>query len=86
MESIYTLFAHVTEHPDFAGGTIWTREDVADAIFTPDEGWDEVPDSATAAVTDDMLRQSQGILEAYIFEGGYSWREALKDNIEIPAA
>jgi hypothetical protein len=88
-ESIHALFQRVTEHPDFAGGTIFTRADVADALFMPDDGWGgwstSVPDEASIArVTEDMLIDAAEIIDDYIFGGPYSWREALRDNIDTP--
>ena len=73
-ESIHDLFTKVREHPDFAGGTVFVREDVATALDVPAE-----------SVTPAMLMDAQKIIENYIFGGIYGWTEALADNIEIPA-
>lgn len=84
MESIHELMQRVREHPDFAGGTVFVREDVAYALFG-DEA-DEDPDlepEIVARVTDAMLQESQKVIEHWIFEGVYGWDEAMRDNIEV---
>ena len=84
--SIHDLFAQVREHPDFAGGTIFTREDVAYALFAgEDDDVEDVTPEMLAKVTDDHLRQSQNVMSNYIFEGSYSWSEAMRDCIEVSA-
>lgn len=85
MESIHDLFQKVREHPDFAGGTVFTREDVAEALM---RGHDDPRYDAAdlkmkaAALTADQLHQSDKAIENYIFQGAYSWTEAIQDNVE----
>lgn len=57
-EDINELFDRVRKHPDYAGGTIWTREDVADALFEPPGGWGEERPTAAdiARVTPEMAK------------------------------
>lgn len=82
LPSIHDLFDAVRNHPDFAGGTVWTRTDVADALAGAEEfeTFGATPEQV-AAVTVEQLRESIKTLENYIFEGIYSWDEAIRDNV-----
>lgn len=79
MESIHELFRQVEQHPDFAGGTVFVREDVFDAIFARDG----VAEYRPEMVTDDILEQSRRIINNFIFEGIYTWADALSENMEV---
>lgn len=84
-ESIHELFAKVRKHPEYAGGTIFIREDIAEALFEPEGGWGSGPtDEDVAKVTEEMRKQAISIIGAFIFEGAYSWADALRDNIVRP--
>ena len=74
---IHTLFRKVREHPDFAGGTIWTREDLAGALF------DELTEETIAQITPEQLEVARDVTESWLFEGAYGWDEAMLDNVPL---
>ena len=68
---------------DFAGGTVWTSTDVAQALYHPDQ--DEEPtDEEIDSITPEQLSQAAETMESYIFNGTYSWLEAMQDNVDGP--
>jgi len=85
-DDIYTLYHKVTQHPDFAGGAIFTRAHVAYALFAPDDGWrntsplDDPDHPAIAKVTEEMLVWSPDAFSDSIFASDYNWVEYLQDN------
>lgn len=83
-ETVYDLWAKVQEHPDFAGGTIFTREDVAHALMGPDAELTELPGpDDIARVTEENMRTARDTIDNLIFAGvGYSWSEALRENLD----
>lgn len=84
-ESIYDLWRRIASHPDFAGGTIFTRDDVAAALFNndADDPLNVTPEQV-AQVTDDMVRQARRVTDNWIgADGGYSWAEAIQDLVEL---
>lgn len=92
--NIHDLFKVVKDHPDFAGGAIFTREDVAGVLFEPDGGWEDddpgdpaegssVPHDLVAKVTPADLISAQEAIEAFIFEGSYTWRDAISDRVKF---
>lgn len=81
---LHDLWRAVTEHPDFAGGRIWIREDIAVALYNSqaEYPWDVSPEQH-AAVTDDMVCQSRRVIDNWIdADGGYGWMDAMQDLIE----
>lgn len=72
--SIHDLFAAVRNHPDFAGGTVFTRDDVAGALEI-DEG----------QVTPEMLGEAADTIGRWLEGGSYGWHEALRDHVSRPA-
>lgn len=85
MESIHELFGRIREHPDFCGGTVFTTEDVAEAIFEPEDGWggEKWPEDEKHRITPEIQSQAIHLIDSYIFNGAYSWRDALRENIEV---
>jgi hypothetical protein len=79
---IHTLFRAVKEHPDFAGGTIFTRDDVAHALYDDDGDVCAPPEEARARVTEAQMIESAEVIEAWIFNHSYDWTEAMRDLIE----
>lgn len=86
MEDIHDLFEKVRNHPDFAGGTIFTREDVAVALFEPEAGWSldkDITGDMLARVTPKVLKEAERVIYNWIFDGSYDWAEALRNNVSI---
>ena len=84
MADIYELWEELRNHPDFAGGAVFTRQDVAHAFFMPEGDLEILPTpEQVASITDKMLRQSRTTIDSYIFWGTYSWTEALRDNVDF---
>ena len=73
MENIHDLFSQVREHPDFAGGTVFVRDDVADALHIQ-----------AHEITDEQMYEARKAIENYIFNGAYSWTDALRDCLPGP--
>lgn len=87
-DDIHELFEQVRSHPDYAGGTIWTREDVAEALFVPEESWGEVrpSEAEVAQVSQEAAARAASVLHDWIFEAIYSWREAIRDFAKVAPA
>jgi len=68
-ELIHDAFDRLCEHPDFAGGAIFTREDVAHALFEPADGGNGrgPTDEDIARVTDDIVEQAVSVIHDYIW-------------------
>lgn len=80
--SIPELWSEISSHPDFAGGTVFTRDDVAEVAFEPEDGWDEDAAVPVDAVTPRMLELSVDAIDNFIFSGAWSWRDAVRENID----
>ncbi len=78
VEDVHLLFAKVRSHPDFAGGTIFTRSDIASALCA-DDG--EPSSEQVAALTDEVREAAEQILADFIFASPYTWRQALRDSL-----
>lgn len=82
--SIHDEFARVRNHPDFAGGAVWSTQDVADALLARDADFEtEAGDAST--VTEEQREQSIKAMEHYIFSGIYGWDDAMRDNVDAPS-
>lgn len=88
-EPILDLWKKVREHPDYAGGTIFIRDDLAAALKmhrAPEEDWfagmDDISEEEVGAVTDEEMAASRSITDNYLANSGYSWYEAIADNID----
>lgn len=82
--SIHDLFQAVREHPDYAGGTVFTREDVAGAVFGDDDG-DYTP-ADVERVTPAMLAEAAKVIENWIMgDSVYTWSDALRENVTVEA-
>lgn len=79
-EDIHALFARVREHRDFAGGAIFTREDVAFALSA---GHADPTPAQLASVTAEMRAYAEEILGHYIFASPDRWREALRHYLAV---
>lgn len=83
-ETIDELWQRIREHPDFAGGTVFTREDVADVIYEPKEGWAgrRAPSELVDGLTDAQIAAAVEAIRSFLFEPLiYTWREALRENV-----
>jgi hypothetical protein len=79
---IYDLWEAVQKHPDFAGGAVFTREQVAHALFEPDGLWpDPARPESVARVTEEILHSARVTTEAYIHRQIYTWQEAIRENV-----
>lgn len=82
--SIHDLFQAVREHPDYAGGTVFTREDVAGAVFGDDDG--EYTPADVERVTPAMLAEAAKVIENWIMgDSVYTWSDALRENVTVEA-
>jgi len=65
MGDIHDLFQKVCKHPDFAGGTIWTRGDLRNAL--------------KREPTEMEMSAAINLTESYLFSGSYlfSWDEVI---------
>jgi len=81
MPDIYKLWEQIENHPDFAGGALFTRDSVAQACFDIEPG-EETPEDI-ARVTESMMEHSRMTIESYVFSSTYTWMEALKDNVPV---
>jgi hypothetical protein len=79
MDRISSLWAKICSHPDFAGGTVFTREDVAKTLYGEFET-DEQEREAAAAVTDDQLGIAQAFSDDY-FDAS-EWFELLRAEFD----
>lgn len=85
MSDIRELWSEIQSHPDYCGGTVFTREDVADVLFEPEDGWDDGPTpDDVARVTDAMQSQAIDAIDAYVFAGAWTWRDALREVVDLP--
>lgn len=73
------LFARVRSHPRFVVGTIFIHEDIAAALF--DVPVEDVTEEQLAAVGEKEVACARDAIRALIFEGPYSWREAIRDAV-----
>lgn len=81
-QDIRDLWHAIQAHPDFAGGTVFTREDVAEVAFEPEDGWEEDAALPLEEVTPRMLELSVDAIDNFIFSGAWSWRDAVRENID----
>jgi len=86
--TIFELWMQVVNHPDYAGGTVFTRTDVADALFEPDGGWPEgrPNESDVARVTESMRKQADHLIWTYLFDGLWDWREEMREYVRDETA
>ena len=77
-DSIHDLFRKVQEHPDYAGGAIFVREDVATGLHP----WEDPTPELVASITDEQLEQAKTTINSYIFNGTYTWATAIFENVE----
>jgi hypothetical protein len=86
METILSLWLQICNHPEFAGGTVFTRTDVALALAdkAPREWSDEEERAATAAVTEEQLGIAQAFSDDY-FDAAM-WYELLRSRFEDEAS
>jgi hypothetical protein len=82
METISSLWLQIYNHPAFAGGTVFTRTDVALALANkaPREWSDEEERAATAAVTEEQLGIAQAFSDSYF--DATMWYELLRSRFE----
>jgi hypothetical protein len=85
METISSLWLQIYNHPDFAGGTLFTRTDVAVALAdkASREWSDEEERAATAAVTEEQLGIAQAFSDDYF--DATMWYELLPTRFEDEA-
>lgn len=82
MADIYELWTEITNHPDFAGGAVFTREQVAHALFEPDTLWpDPARPESMAGVTEEVMHSARIATEVYIHRQIYTWQEAIRENV-----
>lgn len=74
-ETIYELDFRLREHPDYAGGTTFTKDDVAEALF----------DGDTEKVTPDVLQHTREVLYEWIFIQPIGWMEWLREYVNVRA-
>jgi hypothetical protein len=83
--TINELWERVRSHPDFAGGTVFTRQDVADAIYEPQEGWkdEQAPRDLVDGLTTRQISAAVEAIRSYIFDEqlSYTWRDALRARV-----
>jgi hypothetical protein len=81
--NIHDLWKEIREHPQFAGGTVFTRQDVADAIYEPQEDWKDegAPRELAEGLTSEQISAAENTIRSYIFDSIYTWRDALRDNV-----
>ena len=80
--SLAELWGAVQAHPDYVFGALWAREDVAEALL--DDDWSDAPADPIewiGKLTDEQVSEAATTFESYIFNGSYSWREAIRDNV-----
>lgn len=76
---IHGIYREMAEHPDYCGGTFWTKEDLARAIYKLDQDDDEPPTAKQiASITEEMRQLAIKTTENYVFRD-YSWADALED-------
>jgi hypothetical protein len=85
METISSLWLQIYNHPEFAGGTVFTRTDVALALAdkAPREWSDEEERAATAAVTEEQLGTALAFSDYYF--DATMWYELLRARLEDEA-
>jgi hypothetical protein len=82
--SIDELWQQIQKHPDFAGGALFTTEELIESFFEPEDGWPEgepTPEDMLkhrSLVTEELRSWFIEVIENHIF--GQSWREAVWDS------
>jgi hypothetical protein len=85
METISSLWLQIYNHPEFAGGTVFTRTDVAFALAdkAPLEWNEQEERAATAAVTEEQLGITLEFSDTYF--DATMWYELLRARFEDEA-
>jgi hypothetical protein len=83
--SINDLWQNVREHPDFAGGTVFTRQDVADSVYEPPGGWNggQASPELVSRLTDEQVSAAIEAIRSFIFDEQleHTWRDALRRGV-----
>jgi hypothetical protein len=83
--NIHDLWQKICDHPDFAGGTVFTRQDVADAIYEPQDGWKdgEAPQELVDRLTSEQISAAVEAIRSYIFDEELfdTWRDAFRRRV-----
>jgi hypothetical protein len=80
MDTISSLWSKICSHPDYVGGTVFTRFDVARVLSGEFESVEQ-EDAAAAAVTDEQLAIAQNFSDNYFFDR-YLWFDLLRAEFD----
>jgi hypothetical protein len=84
--AISTLWTAICDHPDYAGGSVWSREDVAGALYhnEEDDSYEHVTPEELDSVSESQMRQARNTTESWLgADGGYSWVDAINDLVDL---
>ena len=78
------LWSAICDHPDYAGGSVWNREDVAGAIYhnEEDDPFDHASEEEIASISDKQMQEARNVTDNWLgASGGYSWYDAIFDLV-----